>query len=117
MKRILMMALSWSLVAGVASADIRIDPRPSKPPARSPAVSEAPSTPPAVSGSPGPPPAVTDKPATPHPVTETPPTSPGVESRGWGARYAMAPEWVLALGVLGLGLWGLRRTSPRPVAV
>lgn len=44
-------------------------------------------------------------------------TLPRVELRGFGARSAMTPEWVVALSALGVGLWGLRRTSPRRVPV
>jgi len=58
-----------------------------------------------------------DKSTPARPVTpSTPPaTEPRVESRGCAGRE-MAPEWLFGLGVLALGLGGMRRARQAATA-
>jgi hypothetical protein len=57
-----------------------------------------------------------DQPRTPAPAPSTPPiTEPRADKQGCAGRQ-MAPEWLFGMGVLALGLGGMRRYRTRHAA-
>lgn len=97
MRRALLLVVAVILVSltSTAGADIR----PNRPP------QDVPRTPPSNAPKPSPPPE----------STPVPTDKPRVESRGCAGRE-MAPEWLFGLGVLALGVTGMRRYRTRGAA-